>query len=365
MKSKKVIIAMSGGVDSSVSAYLLLQKKYVVEGIFMKNWEEDDTLNYCAASKDLSDVRKVCKKIGIYLHEVNFSTEYWDNVFEEFLLIYKKGNTPNPDILCNKKIKFGLLFNFVIYQLKANYIATGHYAQIQYFNQKPMLTRGIDINKDQSYFLYTISNDKLNKILFPIGHLRKQEVRYIAQKINLHNAFKKDSTGICFIGPRKMYNFLSRFLKCRSGNIVTEDGYIVGVHTGLINYTIGQRKNIGIGGRYDKNNMPWYVLGKNLMKNSLIVVQGNTNIKLFSIGLIAVNIHWINKINIFNNLCCTVKTRYRQIDITCKIYFLNLHSVKVTFKEPVSAVTPGQSVVFYSQEICLGGGIIKKSIPYT
>lgn len=361
-KNKKIIIAMSGGVDSSVSAYLLLQQGYIVEGIFMKNWEEDDNLNYCASSKDLNDVRKICKKIGIYLHEINFSTEYWNHVFKDFLFQHKKGNTPNPDILCNKKIKFGVLFNFVIYTLKADYIATGHYAQIKYLNGTPMLLRSKDTNKDQSYFLYTINSNKLKKILFPIGHLKKKTVRKIAKSIKLHNSEKKDSIGICFIGPCKMSTFLSRFIYSRSGNIVTEYGYIIGIHNGLINYTIGQRKGIGIGGKYDKINKPWYVMKKNLMKNSLTVVQGYKNNKLFYKELIAINVNWISKINISNNFFCTVKTRYRQKDISCNISVINLYSVKVFFKKPVFAVTPGQSVVFYSEEICLGGGIINKAI---
>ncbi|QCI25976.1 tRNA 2-thiouridine(34) synthase MnmA [Buchnera aphidicola] len=364
MKNKKVIVAMSGGVDSAVSAYLLLKKGYVVEGIFMKNWEEDDNVDYCASAKDLYDTRIVCKKLGIYLHEVNFSTEYWDNVFEKFLLSYKQGNTPNPDILCNKKIKFGLLFDFVIYQLRADFLATGHYAQIKSLNRKNMLIRSIDLHKDQSYFLYTLSNYKLKKILFPVGHLKKKKVRNIAHKIHLHNAYKKDSTGICFIGPRKMHIFLHRFIGYRSGNIVDQYGYIIGVHNGLVNYTIGQRKNIGIGGRFDKQNMPWYVVEKNFIKNSLVVVQGRKNIQLFSIGLIAINVHWINKINIFNNLSCTVKVRYCANDIKCRIYLLNLYSVKIIFEKPISSIAPGQSVVFYSHKICLGGGVIKKSIPY-
>ncbi|CAL4042653.1 tRNA-specific 2-thiouridylase MnmA [Buchnera aphidicola (Takecallis arundicolens)] len=363
MKNKKVILAMSGGVDSSVSAHILLNLGYTVSGIFMKNWEEDDTINYCASSKDLNDAKQVCQKLGIYLHEVNFSAEYWDNVFENFLLSHQQGKTPNPDILCNKKIKFGVLFDFIIYQLQSDYIATGHYAQIKYFNKKPMLIRSVDINKDQSYFLYTLSSEKLKKILFPIGHLTKQEVRTIAKKIKLHNANKKDSTGICFIGPNKNFHFLSRFISSRKGNIVTEQGYIIGTHNGLINYTIGQRKKIGIGGKFDKKNTPWYVISKNLMKNSLIVAQGHNNIRLFSIGAIIFNVHWIHKLNILNGLVCTVKTRYRQKDISCQIFFINIFSIKIIFKKPESSITPGQSVVFYSQDICLGGGIITQAIP--
>ncbi|WP_343128352.1 tRNA 2-thiouridine(34) synthase MnmA [Buchnera aphidicola (Takecallis taiwana)] len=363
MIREKVILAMSGGVDSSVSAYVLLQQGYDVSGIFMKNWEEDDTLDYCASSQDLNDVRKVCQKLNIYLHEVNFSTEYWDHVFENFLLVHKQGKTPNPDILCNKKIKFGVLFDFVINQLKADYLATGHYAQVKFFNKKPMLMRSVDSNKDQSYFLYTLSFKKLKKILFPIGHLTKQQVRNIAIKIKLHNAQKKDSIGICFIGPNKTSVFLRRFIYSRPGNIVTQKGYIIGVHDGLINYTIGQRKKIGIGGKFDKKNTPWYVINKNLMKNSLIVAQGHKNIQLLSIGVIVSNVHWIHKVNIVNNLLCTVKTRYRQQDISCQIFFISLYSIKIIFHQSVSSITPGQSVVLYSENICLGGGIIARAIP--
>ncbi|CAL4320612.1 tRNA-specific 2-thiouridylase MnmA [Buchnera aphidicola (Panaphis juglandis)] len=364
IKPKKVILGMSGGVDSSVSAYLLLKNKYIVEGVFMKNWEEDDKFNYCSALEDLNDARNVCKFLGIHLHEINFSHEYWNYVFKDFISVHKKGNTPNPDILCNQKIKFGVFFDFSMKQLNSDYIATGHYAQISYFNHKPMLLRSTDLLKDQTYFLYTLKHYQLKKILFPIGHLKKYEVRNIAKKINLLNSQKKDSFGICFIGPRKMSNFLNRFIRSLPGNIVTIHGYIIGIHTGLVNYTIGQRKGLGIGGKNDKKLLPWYVMKKNLFKNSLIVVQGHQNNKLFSIGLIARNVNWINKDNVLDIFKCTLKTRYRQKDISCKITLLNLRSVKAIFSQPVSSVTIGQSVVFYQYDICLGGGIITSSIPY-
>ncbi|CAL4320639.1 tRNA 2-thiouridine(34) synthase MnmA [Buchnera aphidicola] len=361
---KKVIVAMSGGVDSSVAAYILLQQGYIVEGMFMKNWEEDDTIDYCASSQDLNDTRAVCKKLKIYLHEVNFSEEYWNDVFKKFLFAYKTGITPNPDIWCNKYIKFKIFLNVATKLFKADYIATGHYAQIKYFNHKPMLIRGIDVNKDQSYFLYTLNHKKLKKILFPIGKFQKKKVRNIARELNLSVAEKPDSTGICFIGSYKIQKFLSRFITSLPGNILTDRGYIIGKHSGIINYTIGQRKGLGIGGKYGKKNIPWYVCDKNLFLNTITVVQGFNHHKLMSIGLIADKVNWINSENISNILNCTAKVRYRQIDVPCIIILKNLKSIKIFFKNPVFGVTPGQSVVFYSCEICIGGGIIKKSIPF-
>ncbi|CAL4042603.1 tRNA-specific 2-thiouridylase MnmA [Buchnera aphidicola (Phyllaphis fagi)] len=363
LNNKKIVIAMSGGVDSSVSAALLLQLGYRVEGVFMKNWEEDDTINYCSSFQDLYDVRKVCKTIGINLHEINFSEEYWNLVFKSFLYEYKKGNTPNPDILCNKKIKFHLFFTFAIKILKADFMATGHYAQIKYFNKTPMLLRSNDCNKDQTYFLYTLTKKKLKKILFPIGSLKKNEVRNIAKKINLSISKKPDSTGICFIGPAKMSKFLSRFIRYYPGNIITDSGYIIGQHTGLMNYTIGQRKGINIGGKYEKKKIPWYVIQKDLKTNSLVVIQGSKHYKLMSMGLLAYKVNWINNINITQILYCTAKTRYQQQDVSCKVILLNLNTVQVFFNIPVSSITTGQSIVFYMLKICIGGGIIKKSFP--
>lgn len=361
IKKKKVIIAMSGGVDSSVSAYLLLQEGYFVEGVFMKNWEEDDHINYCSSSKDLYDVRQVCKKLGIYLHEINFSYEYWNDVFKVFISEYVKGNTPNPDVLCNKKIKFGILFNFVIKNLQFDYFATGHYAQIKYFNRQPFLIKGYDKNKDQSYFLYTLKSSKLKKILFPIGHLEKKVVRKIAQKINLHNAKKKDSVGICFIGPKNFSKFLNRFIPNKPGNILDKYGYIIGIHNGLSYYTIGQRKGMNLLGQYNKLNCPWYVIKKNFMKNSLIAAQGIKNKELISFGLIAANINWINRLCISTRFTCTVKIRYLQKEVLCQVQLLSLTSVRLFFCRPVFSVAIGQSVVFYNSEICLGGGIIQQS----
>lgn len=354
---------MSGGVDSSVSAWLLKQKNYLVEGLFMKNWEEDDKDGYCHAAQDLFDAQEVCKKLNIYFHKINFSQEYWDNVFKDFLNEHKKGNTPNPDILCNKEIKFKVFLNYAIQELKANYIATGHYARIIKKNKKNYLFKAYDLNKDQSYFLYSLKENQLKKILFPIGSLKKKQVREIAQKIGLKVANKKDSIGICFIGVKKIKNFLSRYIKKKEGNIVTTCGKVLGKHTGLFSYTLGQRKGLGIGGINKFYNLPWYVVEKNIKKNTLVVAQGLNNRYLMSIGLIAYKVNWINEENLNFPLFCKIKTRYRQKDIPCEIKYTKNLYIKILFNSPVIAVTPGQSVVFYILDRCIGGGIIKSRIP--
>ncbi|MFZ7165057.1 tRNA 2-thiouridine(34) synthase MnmA [Avibacterium avium] len=358
----KVICGMSGGVDSSVSAFILQQQGYQVEGLFMKNWEEDDDTDYCTAAADLADAQAVCDKLGIKLHKINFAAEYWDNVFEHFLAEYKAGRTPNPDILCNKEIKFKAFLEYAAEDLGADYIATGHYVRRRDHNGKAQLLRGLDPNKDQSYFLYTLSESQVAQSLFPVGDIEKPVVRAIAEDLGLVTAKKKDSTGICFIGERKFKDFLARFLPAQPGDIKTTEGEVIGCHQGLMYHTLGQRKGLGIGGVKGKAENAWYVVEKDLTNNVLVVAQGLDNSALLSSGLIAQQLHWVDRQPIREPLRCTVKTRYRQTDIPCQIIPLNDDSIEVCFDEPQIAVTPGQSAVFYQGEICLGGGIIEQSI---
>ncbi len=360
---------MSGGVDSSVSAYLLKQQGYQVEGLFMKNWEEDDNSEYCTAAEDLADAQAVCDKLGIHLHTINFAAEYWDNVFEYFLAEYKAGRTPNPDILCNKEIKFKAFLEFADEVLEADYIAMGHYVRRTFpaNGEKPQMLRGLDGNKDQSYFLYTLGHDQVARSLFPVGELEKPEVRRIAEEQGLITAKKKDSTGICFIGERKFTDFLSRYLPAQPGNIETPEGEIVGQHQGLMYHTLGQRKGLHIGGRKGGggNEEPWFVAEKDLKRNVLIAVQGQEHPLLKSEGLVASQLHWVDREPIREVMKCSVKTRYRQQDIACTIIPIDDDNIKVIFDEAQIAVTPGQSAVFYQGDVCLGGGIIEKRIPYT
>ncbi|WP_275556525.1 tRNA 2-thiouridine(34) synthase MnmA [Mixta sp. Marseille-Q2659] len=360
---KKVIVGMSGGVDSSVSAWLLQQQGYQVEGLFMKNWEEDDGEEYCTAADDLADAQAVCDKLGMKLHKVNFAAEYWDNVFEHFLEEYKAGRTPNPDILCNKEIKFKAFLEFAAEDLGADFIATGHYVRRHDSNGKSQLLRGLDGNKDQSYFLYTLSHQQIAQSLFPVGELSKPEVRRIAEQLELVTAKKKDSTGICFIGERKFRDFLGRYLPAQPGAIVTVDGLTVGEHQGLMYHTLGQRKGLGIGGLKESNDNPWYVVDKDVANNRLIVAQGADHPRLMSVGLIAQQLHWVDRETLREPLACVVKTRYRQEDIPCVITPLDDDRIEVRFEQPVAAVTPGQSAVFYLGEVCLGGGIIEQRLP--
>lgn len=360
---KKVIVGMSGGVDSSVSAWLLQQQGYQVEGLFMKNWEEDDGEEYCTAADDLADAQAVCDKLGIKLHKINFAAEYWDNVFEHFLEEYKAGRTPNPDILCNKEIKFKAFLEFAADDLGADYIATGHYVRRADVDGKSQLLRGLDGNKDQSYFLYTLSHEQIAQSLFPVGELEKPEVRRIAEELDLVTAKKKDSTGICFIGERKFRGFLGRYLPAQPGAIETVDGQVVGEHQGLMYHTLGQRKGLGIGGLKESNDDPWYVVDKDVARNRLLVAQGADHPRLMSVGLIAQQLHWVDRQPIAAPLRCTVKTRYRQTDIPCEIVPRGDDRIEVRFDAPVAAVTPGQSAVFYLGDVCLGGGIIEERLP--
>jgi tRNA-specific 2-thiouridylase len=357
----KVIVGMSGGVDSSVSAYLLQKQGYQVEGLFMKNWEEDDTDEYCAAAQDLEDAQAICDKLGIKLHTINFATEYWDNVFEYFLEEYKAGRTPNPDIMCNKEIKFKAFLEFACEDLAADFIATGHYVQREYRDNAWKMIRGLDNNKDQSYFLYTLSEAQLAQTLFPVGHIEKPEVRAIAEKAGLVTHNKKDSTGICFIGERKFKDFLGKYLPAKPGIIESAEGIEIGQHDGLMYHTLGQRKGLRIGGLANAGEEPWYVVEKDLLRNVLIVGQGHNHPRLFSKGLIANQLHWVDRHDFTTSLKCTVKTRYRQEDVPCTVTPIESSATgeyQVNFDEQQSSVTPGQSVVFYQGDVCLGGGII-------
>ncbi|WP_100657068.1 tRNA 2-thiouridine(34) synthase MnmA [Alteromonas flava] len=360
--TKKVIVGMSGGVDSSVSAYVLQQQGYQVEGVFMKNWEEDDNDEYCAAAEDLADAQAVADKLGIHLHTINFAAEYWDNVFEYFLAEYKAGRTPNPDIMCNKEIKFKAFLEFAAEDLGADYIATGHYVRRREIDGKFQLLRGKDDNKDQSYFLYTLSHEHVAKTLFPIGDIEKPQVREIAAAIGLVTHDKKDSTGICFIGERKFSDFLSQYLPAQPGPIVSAEGEHLGEHQGLMYHTLGQRKGLHIGGLRDHGDEPWYVVDKDVASNTLIVGQGADHPRLFSNGLIAKQMHWVARQELSEPLRVTVKTRYRQQDIPAMVSPQPNGDIEVMFDSPQKAVTPGQSVVIYQQEVCLGGGIIESYI---
>jgi tRNA-specific 2-thiouridylase len=358
----KVVVGMSGGVDSSVSAYLLKEQGYQVEGLFMKNWEEDDNDEYCAAAEDLKDAQAVSDKLGITLHTINFAAEYWDNVFEYFLAEYKAGRTPNPDIMCNKEIKFKAFLEFAAQELSADYIATGHYVQRSNGTGNWQMLRGLDDNKDQSYFLYTLGEQHIAQTLFPIGHLDKPRVREIALEQNLVTHDKKDSTGICFIGERKFKDFLAQYLPAQPGDIETAEGKIIGKHDGLMYHTLGQRKGLLIGGMKEYGEEPWFVVEKDIERNMLIVGQGANHPRLYSTGLLANQLHWVDRKGPQRPIRCSVKTRYRQQDISCQIMPNTDGSLLVEFDEPQKAVTPGQSAVFYQNEICLGGGIIENYI---
>ena len=358
----RVIVGMSGGVDSSVSALLLMEQGYQVEGLFMKNWEEDDGTEYCTAKEDLADAQAVCDKIGIPLHTANFAAEYWDNVFEHFLAEYKAGRTPNPDILCNREIKFKAFLDYAL-TLGADLIATGHYVRRRDSHGRSELLKGLDPNKDQSYFLHAVGGAQLSRTLFPVGELEKPEVRIIAERHGLATAKKKDSTGICFIGERRFSDFLKQYLPAQPGDIETVDGQVIGRHHGLMYHTIGQRQGLGIGGLKDAGDDPWYVLAKDLTRNTLIVGQGNDHPLLFSRALLASDIYWVNPIELSGPKRLSAKVRYRQTDQACTLERTEM-GYRVVFDEPQRAVTPGQSVVLYDGDVCLGGGVIETAEPW-
>ncbi len=357
MNTKNIMIGMSGGVDSSVAALNLLEQGHDVTGLFMKNWDEDDGSEYCTAKEDLADAQQVCDQLQIPLKTVNFAAEYWDNVFENFLQEYAAGRTPNPDILCNREIKFKAFLEYAT-GLGADYIATGHYTQIVQTEQDFQLLRGLDANKDQSYFLYTLGQAQLKHSLFPIGAMEKPAVRALAQKAGFNNSRKKDSTGICFIGERKFKDFLQQYLPAQPGDMQTPEGVLIGQHQGLMYYTLGQRQGLGIGGIKAAADEPWYVVKKDLLNNILIVAQGHDHPLMQSNHLSASQLSWVSGRAPAEHFSCTAKTRYRQSDQICHVSLNKGNGCSVHFDHPQRAVTPGQSVVFYVDEICLGGGII-------
>ena len=357
IKKQRVVVGMSGGVDSSVAAYLLKQQGYDVVGLFMKNWEDDDTDEYCSSRQDFLDAVSVADVINIPIEVVNFSTEYKDRVFSHFLAEYQAGRTPNPDILCNAEIKFKAFLDHAT-QMGADKIATGHYAQVRQFGDSFQLLKGEDGTKDQSYFLYRLNQLQLARTLFPVGHLYKRQVREIARTLNLPNQAKKDSTGICFIGERPFREFLNRYLPHEPGEIQTLEGKVIGEHIGLMYYTLGQRQGLGIGGTRDGNDEPWFVCAKDRQRNVLIVVQGHNHPALLSSTLKATDLTWVSDQQPHCNWVYAAKTRYRQADAPCAISRLEAVMCHVEFAQTQWAVTPGQSVVIYESKVCLGGGII-------
>lgn len=358
----RVVVGMSGGVDSSVSALLLKEQGYDVVGVFMKNWDDTDDSGVCTATEDFEDVKRVADKIGIPYYSINFEKEYWNKVFEYFLSEYKRGRTPNPDIMCNKEIKFKSFLDFAM-KLDADYIAMGHYAKtVTDKNGVVHMMRPKDGNKDQTYFLSQVTQEQLKKAIFPLADLSKPQVRMIAEQAGLATAKKKDSTGICFIGERNFKNFLSEFLPAMGGNIVTADGRIVGKHSGLMYYTIGQRSGLGLGGN-QSSCAPWFVVGKNLQKNELIVEQGYDSDLLYASSLDASEVSFFTGLpSNDTTIHCTAKFRYRQPDVAVTMnYNKDNNTVHVEFDELARAVTPGQAIVFYDGEECLGGAIIDKA----
>lgn len=353
----KVVLGMSGGVDSAVSAWLLKEQGYDVTGVFMKNWEDDDDSEYCSSRQDFLDAASAAEKIGIDLEAVNFAKEYKERVFSEFLREYQAGRTPNPDVLCNSEIKFNAFLDYAM-ELGAEKIATGHYARVRQTENGVQLLRGLDGSKDQSYFLHRLNQKQLEKAIFPVGELEKTKVREIARMLDLSVAAKKDSTGICFIGERPFREFLSRYLPTHPGPIRTDTGKIVGEHVGLSFYTLGQRKGIGVGGSREGTGEPWFVARKDLATNTLWIVQGHEHPWLNTHTLRAVRTSWIAGTGFEPVAPVTVKTRYRAPDGACEIAAVGADTVDLTFPVPQWAATPGQSAVLYQGEVCLGGGFI-------
>lgn len=352
-KDTRVVVGMSGGVDSSVAALILKEQGYDVIGIFMKNWDDTDEFGVCTATEDYEDVIRVCNQIGIPYYAVNFEKQYWDKVFTYFLEEYKAGRTPNPDVMCNKEIKFKAFLEHAI-NLGADFLATGHYARVEDRDGERKMLRGLDENKDQTYFLNQLNQHQLEKVLFPIGDMEKSRVRELAKEANLATAAKKDSTGICFIGERNFKEFLGNYLPAQPGNMETMSGEVKGMHDGLMYYTIGQRQGLGIGGAGE----PWFVVGKDLERNVLLVEQGFHHDLLYSDSITAVNISFVSEKPKPKTFECTAKFRYRQPDNAVIVELLDDGSAKVIFTQPIRAVTPGQAVVFYDGEECLGGGTI-------
>lgn len=357
----KVIVGLSGGVDSSVAAWILQQQGYAVEGLFMKNWEQDDKEGYCAAAQDLADAQSVCDQLNIPLHCVNFSQQYWDQVFTHFLKEYEQGRTPNPDVLCNKEIKFKAFLEHAL-SLGADYIATGHYAKNTVIDGRGYLYKAKDREKDQSYFLHAVDPSALAKTLFPIGDYLKPEIRQIATELGLVTHAKKDSTGICFIGEKRFKAFLNEYILARPGDIKNTSGECLGQHDGLMFYTLGQRQGLGIGGMQNAHDDPWYVVDKDLNTNTLIIAQGNNHPMLYSHGLICGPIHWLSDHKDHLPLTCYAKTRYRQLDQACMVSPADNNQHYVMFTSPQRAVTPGQYLVLFDKNQCLGGSTIEQLI---